>query len=86
MMNSCLLSPRTFRQLLTCLTSLKLLLTSAMEVVISDTKERVREEESSAATVARNMVDVITVVKTITDVEAVIMAIKVTTVERKEGT
>ncbi len=88
MMNSCLPFPRTFRQLLTCLTFLKLLLTSAMEDAISDTKERVKEMESSAAAVARNMVDVaITVVtKTITDVEAVTMVNKAATVERKEAT
>lgn len=87
MMNSCLLFLRTFRQLLTCLTSLKLLLTSAMEDAISDMKERVKEMESSAAAVAKNMVDVITVVKIITDVEAITMAvIKVTMVERGEVT
>ena len=82
-MNSCLLLPRMSRQLLTCPTFLKLLLTSAMEVVISNTEERAREMESSA----RNMVDVITVVKIITDVEADTMVNKVvTTVERKKGT
>ncbi len=90
LMNSCLLFPRTFRHLLTCLSFLRPLLTSAMEAVISDTKARVIETVSAVVVEARNMVDVVitvvTVTKIITDVEAVTMVNKATTVERKEAT